>query len=52
MNDKYFVRQRNNQPREGGSTGNVPPSTYKKPAPPPAKKKEPAAPKLTNLENL
>lgn len=50
MNDKYFVRQRNN-PREGSSTG-VPASTYKKPVPTVQKKKEPAVPKLTNLENL
>ena len=49
MNDKYFVRQRNNQ-RDAQS--NVPASTYKKPAPPVQKKKENPQPKLTNLENL
>ena len=48
MNDKYFVRQRNQ--REGSS--NVPATTYKKSAPAVAKKKEPVGPKLTALENL
>ena len=48
MNDKYFVRQRNQ--REGVS--NVPATTYKKSAPVTTKKKEPAGPKLTQLENL
>jgi len=51
MNDKYFVRQRNQ--REGVSN---PPSstttTQKKSAPAAPKKKEPAGPKLSPLENL
>lgn len=48
MNDKYFVRQRNQ--REGVS--NVPATTYKKSTPAVAKKKEQTGPKLTPLENL
>ena len=47
MNDKYFVRQRNQ--RENIS--NVQPPPVKK-NPTVAKKKEPAGPKLTMLENL
>ena len=48
MNDKYFVRQRNQ--REG--LANNPPPAVKKSAPLATKKKEPAGPKLTPLENL
>ena len=48
MNDKYFVRQRNQ--RENIS--NVPATTQKKPNTNVTKKKEPAGPKLTPLENL
>ena len=48
MNDKYFVRQRNQR-----EVANVPATTYKKSATTaPTKKKEPAGPKLTPLENL
>ena len=48
MNDKYFVRQRNQR-----EAVNVPATTYKKSATTaPTKKKEPAGPKLTPLENL
>lgn len=48
MNDKYFVRQRNQ--REGAA--NQPSTTAKKSAPAVAKKKEPAGPKLSALESL
>lgn len=49
MNDKYFVRQRNQ--REGGVQNTAAPP-LKKSAPNAAKKKEQTGPKLSPLENL